>query len=128
MINMKWALPLIILASFQASADRVTCLEVGPLTQVPDDVCETISDAAYACFAKLNFEFTRVNDSTRAEVIADYEREVKRLQDQYIPALKSIGESPRTCLNETGKVEVAIEEMQKDLDVLKGIRKPKSKR
>ena len=67
------------------------CDDLNSVLRAHDDVCESLSEAAEICFQKLNSEFYSGNRSrpkldrearsrTLAELITDYEREIKKLK------------------------------------------------
>lgn len=131
---MKKLLALILmLASFNAAAAKVECDSLNKILQVPDEPCEAISSAAERCFAQLyaNLHSLRISkDSNRSEglreLAVDYDRESRKIRNQYMQTLLSYGEG-KACTDQVGEVEVILEDINKDSTELKRLLSGSSK-
>lgn len=95
------------------------------VNKTADDVCEAIDDAAKRCFTKLNARYYVLKKNPGksrqarlayiAKLRSQYERAATDLST-YDQRLKKFG---KACLNQSGSLEVWVEELQKDLADLK---------
>ncbi len=115
-----------LLLSHSALA-KVECVSLRSVLEADDDICESLSQAAETCFARLNKEFYRLEkvkksaEKVRAinELIVDYEREIKKLNEDFFPTMSKVGGDGRACVDQYAEIEVWANEMQKDLNDLK---------
>ncbi len=124
----EFILILTLLFSFGAHA-KVECPSLDEVKkQTDDDLCEALSDAAENCFAQLNYELELLKakkpnerKKERESLKSDYQREIDKLNNQFLPELKSLGESA-ACVDEAAEVEEWVIEYKRDLMELDNLR------
>jgi hypothetical protein len=116
---------MLMLTSFNAFAARVECDSLSKILQVPDEPCEAISSAAERCFAQLygNLHSLKISQAPNRseglrELAVDYDRETRKIRNQYMQTLLSYGEG-KACTDQVGEVEVILEDINKDSSELK---------
>lgn len=121
---------LFLSASLQSHGIE-SCQRIGDLSlQSIDEPCRAVSDAAKACFTKINAEMFSLKESKEDYVKEDFNREkqliinrykseIEEIDRRFIPTIKTYGKG---CSFQHGQLEAYWEAMKEDLKTIQELK------